>query len=288
MHLYSALLCIAVHPKCFTITWDGCHRPMAPVRSPHTCYRWRGERVIEPIKWMGIIRRPCLTRVYTLKVGIWPGHRGYTPTLYEKCPGIFNDHRESGPRFNVSSERLCFLQYSVPVTILGRYPAYPETGDLTVLLSLPIIDANNFYLLKDVVNVGSWQGNTYVKIHTHEVVAYHDNNEQLYLAPNLKMCTLTEDIHFLCPSKLFIRDNTEGICGLESIRSDTSCPAEATPHSQVEATQAEIIGNRWLVNTQHEQLPSHTINTTLPRALICPTKLYGSIYLRARSSILMS
>ncbi len=28
--------------------------------------------------------------------GIWPGHQGYTPTLYEKCHGIFNDHRESG------------------------------------------------------------------------------------------------------------------------------------------------------------------------------------------------
>ncbi len=27
------------------------------------------------------------------------------PTLYEKCHGIFNDNRESGPRFNVSSER---------------------------------------------------------------------------------------------------------------------------------------------------------------------------------------
>ncbi len=36
-------------------------------------------------------------------VGIWPGHRGYTPTLYKKCHEIFNDHRESGPRFNVSS-----------------------------------------------------------------------------------------------------------------------------------------------------------------------------------------
>ncbi len=35
--------------------------------------------------------------------------RGYTPTLYEKCHGIYNDHRESGPRFNVSSERLCLL-----------------------------------------------------------------------------------------------------------------------------------------------------------------------------------
>ncbi len=34
--------------------------------------------------------------------------------------GIFNDHRESGPRFNISSEGWCFLQYSVLVTTLGR------------------------------------------------------------------------------------------------------------------------------------------------------------------------
>ncbi len=38
-------------------------------------------------------------------MGICPGHRGYTPALYEKCHGIFNNHRESGPQFNVSSER---------------------------------------------------------------------------------------------------------------------------------------------------------------------------------------
>ncbi len=135
------------------------------------------------------------------------------------------------------------------------------------------------------MNVGFWQGNTYVKIHTPEVVTYHDNNEQLYLAPNLKMCTLTKDIHFLCPSKPFVRDNTEGICSLESIRPVTSCPAEAKPRSQVEVTHAETDG--WST-TQHEQLPSHTINTTPPHALVCPTKLYGSLSLRARSSILTS
>ncbi len=34
-----------------------------------------------------------------------------TPLLFFKGhPGIFNDHRESGPRFNISSERRCFLQ----------------------------------------------------------------------------------------------------------------------------------------------------------------------------------
>ncbi len=46
---------------------------------------------------------------------------GETPLLFfEGHPGIFNDHRESGPQFNVSSEGRCFFQYSVPVTILGR------------------------------------------------------------------------------------------------------------------------------------------------------------------------
>ncbi len=48
-------------------------------------------------------------------MGIWPGHRGYTPTLYEKCHGIFNDHRESGPRFNVSSEISHGPKYSDPL-----------------------------------------------------------------------------------------------------------------------------------------------------------------------------
>ncbi len=33
-----------------------------------------------------------------------------TPLLFfEGHPGIFNNHRESGPRFNVSSEGRCFL-----------------------------------------------------------------------------------------------------------------------------------------------------------------------------------
>ncbi len=86
-HVIDTLLCIAVHPKHFTI-----------VR--------RGERDIEPIKCMEIIRRPWWSEA---NGWIWPGHRGYTSTLYEKCHGIFNDHRESGPRFNVSSERWCLL-----------------------------------------------------------------------------------------------------------------------------------------------------------------------------------
>ncbi len=92
IHLYSALLCIVVHPKRFTIVWvEGgsllnhhqCaaftwmirrlpqdnstsalttnqlqverERVIESIKcmlSPHTSYRWRGERVIETIKCM--------------------------------------------------------------------------------------------------------------------------------------------------------------------------------------------------------------------------------------------
>ncbi len=37
---------------------------------------------------------------------IWPGCRGHTTTLFERHPGILNDHRESGPRFNAVVLRL--------------------------------------------------------------------------------------------------------------------------------------------------------------------------------------
>ncbi len=53
----------------------------------------------------------------------WGGYdqdTGVTPYSLREVPCDFNGHRESGPRFNVSSEGQSFLQYSVPVTILGR------------------------------------------------------------------------------------------------------------------------------------------------------------------------
>ncbi len=92
---------------------------MVPVRSPHTSYRWRGERVIEPIKRMGIIRRPWLTRASGGNLARTPF---FTVTvqntpLYKKCHGIFNDHRELGPRFNVLSERRCFFDCIVSLSL---------------------------------------------------------------------------------------------------------------------------------------------------------------------------
>ncbi len=91
MHLYSALLCIAVHTKRFTIMWGGGgiihfddatastgQRCKCAVCSLHTSYRWRERRVIEPIKWMGIIRRPWLIRDSGGNLARTPGLHPYS------------------------------------------------------------------------------------------------------------------------------------------------------------------------------------------------------------------
>ncbi len=44
----------------------------------HTSYRWRGERVIKPIEWMGIIRRPWLTRASGGNLARTPGLHPYS------------------------------------------------------------------------------------------------------------------------------------------------------------------------------------------------------------------
>ncbi len=75
--------------------------------APHTLGNWwRGDKVMKLISvwgWLG-------GRDGQRTVGEFGRYTGVTPLLFfEGHPGIFNDHRESGPRFNVSSERRCFL-----------------------------------------------------------------------------------------------------------------------------------------------------------------------------------
>ncbi|KAI4880860.1 hypothetical protein NFI96_024789 [Prochilodus magdalenae] len=159
----------------------------------------------------------------------------------------------------------------------------PETGSSRFWLNLPIIAAENIHRLKEVINVGFWQGDPHVKVQTPPVVAYHDSNPNLYLVPNLRMCTLSKKIHYLCPSKPFIRDSTSGICGLRPMISESQCPATVTPKYQITSTQAEIVANRWLVNTpsreatltydQHDTsdripLPSQTFWVDVPNNVI--------------------
>ncbi len=57
---------------------DGSHSTTVPVRSPHTSYRWRGERVIEPINWMGIIRRPWWSEASGGNLAGTPGLHPYS------------------------------------------------------------------------------------------------------------------------------------------------------------------------------------------------------------------
>ncbi len=86
---------------------DGSH--IAPA------YWWRGDSVMKPIsvwRWLGGHdgQKPK---------GEFGQDAGVTPLLFfEAHPGICNDHRESGPRYNVSSKGLCifvtfFFFYSI-------------------------------------------------------------------------------------------------------------------------------------------------------------------------------
>ncbi len=93
MHLYSALLCIVVHPKCFTIMWGVSPQPppvcsihlddataatgLPLVRSPHTSYRWRGESH-GANQVDGIIKRPRLTRASGGNLARTPGLHPYS------------------------------------------------------------------------------------------------------------------------------------------------------------------------------------------------------------------
>ncbi len=109
---------------------DGSH--IAPEHPPHTSLLVERRQSDGPNQCMGMIRRPWWSEA---NGQIWPGCRGYTPTLFRR---IFNDHRESGPRFNVSSEGRCFLQYSVPSLYWGvrthtdHKNSSPNTNDLYI------------------------------------------------------------------------------------------------------------------------------------------------------------
>ncbi len=134
MHLYSAFIVYCHTPKALynhvggsllnhhqcaaSLGWcDGSHRTTAPVRSPHTSYRWRGERD-RANQVEGIIRRH--DRQGPVE-GIWPRTPGLHPYSLREVSWDFLMTTESQDLgFNVSSERRCFLQYSVPVTILGH------------------------------------------------------------------------------------------------------------------------------------------------------------------------
>ncbi|KAM7405314.1 hypothetical protein PAMP_012586 [Pampus punctatissimus] len=110
------------------------------------------------------------------------------------------------------------LAYTLGIAV----PIYvnSEERGLAFIINLQTIVSENKYRLNMSSMLDSGR-ETRDKVQTPLVVAYHDNSPDLYLAPSLRMCTLTKDIHYLYPSKPFIRDSTEGICGLKSMVPDS-------------------------------------------------------------------
>ncbi len=69
-------------------------------------YWWRGDRVMKTISVWELLGGHDGQRL----MGKFGHDAGVTPLLFfEGHPGIFNGHRESWPRFNVSSEGGCFF-----------------------------------------------------------------------------------------------------------------------------------------------------------------------------------
>ncbi len=153
-HLYSALLCIVVHPKHFIIRGGSLlnhhqcqdngasalttHQLQVERRESHranqvfalTTHQLQVERreshranQVDALTThqLQVERREChranqvdgdYWEAMIDKGQWWAFVQDTRVTLllfYEKCHGIFNDHRESGPRFNISSERQYFL-----------------------------------------------------------------------------------------------------------------------------------------------------------------------------------
>ncbi len=115
-HLYSTFLGtrsalhrrgnLLNHHQCAASTWMMWRQPYC-ARMPTTHKLIGGEEtVMKPIGvwgWLGgrDVQRP---------VGEFGQDAGVTPLLFfEGHPGIFNDHRGSGLRFNISSEAWCLL-----------------------------------------------------------------------------------------------------------------------------------------------------------------------------------
>ena len=125
----------------------------------------------------------------------------------------------------------------------------PQNLEIGFIVNLPIIEQQNVYHLKSVLNVGFWQDNTHVNLKTPPLLAYHDENPSLYLIPNLSLCTKTKDIHWICPSTPFIRDVTNYLCGLRANAPEQKCQGSMSTRNEETPTRVERAGDKWLVNT---------------------------------------
>ena len=118
----------------------------------------------------------------------------------------------------------------------------PQNLEIGFIINLPIIEQQNVYHLKSVLNVGFWHDNTHINLKTPPLLAYHDENPSLYLIPNLGLCTKTKDIHWICPSTPFIREVTNYLCGLRANAPEQKCQGSMSTRSEETPTRVERAG----------------------------------------------
>ena len=172
------------------------------------------------------------------------------------------------------------LAYSLGSAI----PVYvnPQNLEIGFLLNLPIIEQQNVYRLKSVLNVGFWRDNTHVHLKTPPTLAYHDDDPSLYLSPNLNLCTKTKDVHWVCPGNPFIRDVSNYLCGLRAESPEQKCQGRLSIKDEGMETKVERAGNRWLVSTPvNEALMAYdrhdtTTKVTLPNQTMFLTVPQGA------------
>ena len=156
----------------------------------------------------------------------------------------------------------------------------PQKLEIGFILNLPIIESQNIFRLKTVLNVGFWKDNIHIHIKTPPMLAYHDDNPSFHLIPNLNMCNSTKDIHWVCPSSPFIRDTTDHLCGLRANSPEQKCVGSMSVKDEGTETRIERAGNRWVVNTPNTEIlmsydrhdtvtrmkiPNQTVFITVPR-----------------------
>ncbi|KAM3612667.1 uncharacterized protein V6R79_012474 [Siganus canaliculatus] len=125
----------------------------------------------------------------------------------------------------------------------------PQELELGFILNLPLVEQQHIYRLKTVLNVGFWKDDTHIHLKTPPVIAYHPDETSLHLVPNLELCTLTRDIHWVCPSTPFVRDVSSYLCGLRADSPEQQCQGKLTGKNEDPVTRVERAGNQWLVNT---------------------------------------
>jgi hypothetical protein len=108
------------------------------------------------------------------------------------------------------------LQVHLAYGLGSEIPFHVDTlhNEVGFLLTLPVIDIETNYKFKNCT-----QRRVLARQHPCEnqhtlVVADEEERTDFHLTPNLFMRIRTKDVHYSCPSKPFIRDNTEHLCNL--------------------------------------------------------------------------